>query len=74
MKDVIIAFARWTRPDVSVDESQLLDVFEIADKNLVVQRRTLLLRPEVMNRVEIGDVHASRKAERSCRRRTAHRE
>ena len=66
MEDVVVAFGRWTRPNVRVDEAELFGVFEIADENLVVECRAFLLRPKVVHGVEVGDVHAS-----GVRRRTS---
>ena len=60
VEDVVIAFARRAGPNVRQGETQLLHVVEIAEKNLVVDRRSEMPRPEEVNGVEIGDVNATR--------------
>ena len=60
VEDVVVALAGWTRPDVSEREAHLLHVVEIAEKNLVIDRRSEVSRPEEVDRVEVGDVHTAR--------------
>ena len=60
VKNVVVAFARRTRPDVCVDVAELLCVVQIADENLVVDIGAVDFRPEVVHRVQVGDVDTSR--------------
>ena len=60
VEDVVVALAGRTSPDVGEREAHLLHVVEIAEKDLVVDRRSEVPRPEEVHRVEVGNVHPAR--------------
>lgn len=59
VEDVIVSFARWTGPDVSKREAQLLHVVQVPEQNLVINRSTEMSRPEKVNRVEVCNVNSA---------------
>lgn len=67
MEDVIVAFTRRTRPNVSEGVTELLHVVQVPQKDLVVDRCAKVSRFEEVNRVQIGNINASRVRRRRIR-------
>lgn len=59
MENVIVSLGRRTGPNVRHGVAQLLYVFQISEKNFVINSGTELSRPEEMNRVQVRNVHSS---------------
>jgi len=60
VENVIIAFTRGASPDVGQREAHLLHVIQVAEENLVIDRRPEVPRPEKVDWVEVGDVNSAR--------------
>ena len=60
MEDVVVALGGRAGPDVRERVAELLHVVEVAEQDLVVDRRAEVARPEEVRRVQVGDVYAPR--------------
>ena len=60
VEDVVVALGGRAGPDVRERVAELLHVVEVAEQDLVVDRRAEVARPEEVRRVQVGDVHAAR--------------